>query len=82
VDAGRLPDQHRQVAPLSLGRIHRFLLRSCWASGRSLRAIERSIAGSLCHGVYCRDVQLGFARVVTDCVTSYWLCDVFIDEEH
>jgi GNAT superfamily N-acetyltransferase len=26
--------------------------------------------------------QVGFARVVTDYATMYWLCDVFIEEEY
>ena len=41
--------------------------------------MEKSIANSLCFGVYDGDRQMGFARVVTDYATFAWLCDVFID---
>jgi GNAT superfamily N-acetyltransferase len=35
-----------------------------------------------CIGVYLLDKQIGFARVVTDGATMYWLCDVLVDEAH
>ncbi len=80
-------------AKLDLGAIHGFLAQSYWASTRSREAIERTLAHSLCFGVYaigevdaagtsgepCR--QVGFARVVTDYTTFAWLCDVFVAEE-
>ena len=37
---------------------------------------------SVCVGVYHGNKQIGFARIVTDHVTTYWLCDVFVDEEY
>jgi GNAT superfamily N-acetyltransferase len=33
-----------------------------------------------CYGVYHGHEQIGFARVVTDQTSMYWVCDVFIDE--
>ncbi|NUU76472.1 GNAT family N-acetyltransferase [Paenibacillus xylanilyticus] len=48
---------------------------------RSDETIEKSIASSTCYGIYQADIQVGFARVVTDDATMYWLCDVFIHEE-
>ena len=44
--------------------------------------VEKSIANSLCFGVYAGERQIGFARVVTDYATFAWLCDVFIDDAH
>ncbi|MCX6096242.1 MAG: GNAT family N-acetyltransferase [Candidatus Bipolaricaulota bacterium] len=67
---------------LSVEKIHALLLRSYWASRRPRETIRRSIEGSLCYGLYWRDEQIGFARVVTDYATFYWLCDVFIEEDH
>lgn len=42
--------------------------------------MRRSIAHSLCFGVYGEGEQVGFARVVTDYATFAWLCDVFVLE--
>ena len=67
-------------ALLDLDTIHQFLSRSYWAAGRTKETVKRSIDRSLCFGVYAEDHQVGFARVVTDYTTFYWLCDVFIDE--
>ncbi|WP_413377719.1 GNAT family N-acetyltransferase [Paenibacillus taichungensis] len=59
-----------------------FLSRSYWANRRSDGKIEKSIHSSICFGIYKEEVQVGFARVVTDDATMYWLCDVFIHEEN
>ncbi len=72
-DSGRL-DMERIVHWLSES--------SYWAQGRPRAAIERSIAGSIPFGVYEGNVQIAFARVVTDGATFGWLCDVFVDEAH
>ena len=68
---------------LDLAYVHRYLSEECyWALGRSRAIVEKSIANSLCFGVYAGDRQIGFARVVTDYATFAWLCDVFIDDAH
>jgi GNAT superfamily N-acetyltransferase len=64
---------------LSLETIHRFLKASYWANERSYETMRKSIANSLCFGLYHMDEMIGFARVVTDYATFFWLCDVFID---
>jgi GNAT superfamily N-acetyltransferase len=67
---------------LSHQKIQELLAKSYWASTRPLETIESSIKNSLCYGVYHNGNQVGFARVVTDYATVYWLCDVLIDEEY
>ena len=69
-------------ARLDVDCIHDYLRnRSYWAQGRPRQMVERSIANSLCFGIYAPDgAQVGFARVVTDYATFAWLCDVFILE--
>ena len=67
---------------LDLAVIQGFLARSYWADKRPLDKIERSIKNSVCIGVYEEQKQVGFARLVTDDATMYWLCDVFIDEDY
>jgi GNAT superfamily N-acetyltransferase len=68
---------------LDIPLIHHWLSTTAyWAQGRSLDTVERSIANSLCLGVYDGERQVGFARVVTDYATFAWLCDVFILEAY
>ena len=71
-----------QKARLQSEAIAAFLSRAYWAQGRTREVIERSIEHSLCFGLYAGDRQIGFARVVTDCATFAYLCDVFIDESY
>lgn len=65
---------------LQIDRICALLKTSYWADERSRETIERSIANSLCFGVYQNGEQVGFARCVTDYATMYWLADVILDE--
>jgi GNAT superfamily N-acetyltransferase len=69
---------------LSSAAIHRYLaFESYWARGRSLETVKKSIEHSLCFGVYTNDSeQIGFARVITDYATTYYICDLFILPEH
>lgn len=70
-------------ALLQLAVVQEYLARSYWAAERPAEVVERSIAGSLCFGLYAPGgAQAGFARVVTDRATTAWLCDVFVLEEH
>lgn len=82
-------------ARLDLDTIHGFLSRdSYWAQEIPHELVERAIAHSLCFGVYlldggkgvesktAADVQVGFARVVTDRATFAYVADVFILPAH
>jgi GNAT superfamily N-acetyltransferase len=71
-------------ARLDVDAIHRFLSeQSYWARGRSRALVERSLAHSLCLGLYGPNGgQAGFARAVTDRVSFAWLADVFVLEGH
>ena len=71
-----------EKARLQLETIVAFLSRAYWAQGRTRAVIERSIEHSHCFGLYAGERQIGFARVVTDCATFAYLCDVFIDESY
>lgn len=62
--------------------IHRFLTNSYWAEGIPREIVERSIENSLCFGIFDRDQQVGFARVITDRATFAYLGDVFVIESH
>jgi GNAT superfamily N-acetyltransferase len=66
---------------LDLEVVHRFLAdESYWATGRSRVRVMRAIGHSLPFGLYHRDAQVGFARVVTDYVQLAFLSDVFVLE--
>jgi len=72
------------VTRVDLDRVTRWLAEeSYWAFGRPRDVVERSLAGSLCVGVYAgpeREAeQVALARVVTDDATFAWVCDVFVD---
>jgi GNAT superfamily N-acetyltransferase len=62
--------------------IHQFLTRSYWAEGIPLDIVARSLANSLCFGVFQGKEQVGFARVISDFSTFAYLADVFILPEH
>jgi GNAT superfamily N-acetyltransferase len=57
-------------------------LESYWAKGIPREVVEKSIAHSLCFGLYHGQQQIGFARLVTDEATFAYLADVFVLEEH
>lgn len=62
--------------------IFQFMQASYWASDRTYNQVVNSISNSLCFGLYKNNIQIGFARVVTDYVTFAWLADVFIDQSY
>lgn len=63
--------------------IHRYLSEhSYWAKGRSLENVKKSMAHSLCFGIFTNGRQVGFGRVATDFVVFAWLMDLFIDAEY
>jgi GNAT superfamily N-acetyltransferase len=80
-----------ESAWLDLALIHHFLSeQSYWARGIPRDVVARSIANSLCFGVYASGKgmqnparrQVGFARVATDRATFAYLADVFVLPEH
>lgn len=59
--------------------VARLLKMTYWAADRSIEQIERSMRHSACYGVVVDDRLVGFARVISDYATTYYLCDVVID---
>ena len=67
---------------LDISLIHEFLsTQSTWAKGISYSTVEKSIANSLCFGVYIENEQVAFARVITDYATFANLVDVIVFPE-
>ncbi|MBA3705961.1 MAG: GNAT family N-acetyltransferase [Bacteroidetes bacterium] len=67
---------------LDIKAIQNYLSTSYWAKNRLLKTTKLTIKNSLCFGVYYKNEQVGFARVVTDYATFAYLADVFILEDH
>ncbi len=63
---------------LDIEVIHGFLRESYWAKDIPRVIVEKSLAHSLCFGLFCRNSQIGFARAITDHATFAYLADVFI----
>lgn len=59
-----------------------YLAQSYWANRRPPERVLKSIESSHCIGVYHEDKQIGFARIVTDNATVFYLCDVFVLEKY
>jgi predicted GNAT family N-acyltransferase len=82
----KIIDQDYQISDdrskLDLKIIHSFLNQSYWSKGIPFDLMKKSIDNSFCLGVYYKDTQVGFARVITDYSTSAFLGDVFIIEEY
>jgi len=71
------------VSKLDVNVIHQFLSEeSYWAEKIPKSIVEKAIANSLCFGLFYKDAQIGFARLVTDKATFAYLADVFIDANY
>ena len=66
---------------LRIDEVIRLLKMTYWADKRPAEQIEKSMRNSSCFGVYLDDENklVGFARVISDYATTYYLCDVIID---
>ena len=64
--------------------VERLLKMTYWADKRSTETIEKSMRNSACFGIRSEEDQklIGFARVISDYATTWYLCDVIIDPEY
>lgn len=62
----------------------RLLKMTYWADSRPVEKIDKSMENSKCVGLYVDGVErlVGFARVISDYATTYYICDVIIDEDY
>ncbi|OXS25705.1 MAG: GNAT family N-acetyltransferase [Acetobacterium sp. MES1] len=68
---------------LQLSSIKNMMQQTYWAPDRSETTIIKAIEHSVCYGVFdSKHEQIGFARVITDFATTYYICDVIIDVAH
>jgi len=67
---------------LDLPFIHDFLSREAyWSKGIPLEVVQAAANNSLNFGVFYKEKQIGYARVITDYATIAYLGDVFIIPE-
>jgi N-acetylglutamate synthase and related acetyltransferases len=69
---------------MEIGRVKELFSQTYWANNRNEEKIKKCIENSLCYGAFTKeeDKLIGFARVITDFVTTYYICDVIVDEEY
>lgn len=60
---------------MKINEVVRLLKMTYWADKRSVEQIEKSMRNSSCYGVYLDDENklVGFARVISDYATTYYL---------
>lgn len=63
--------------------IYELLKKAYWAKDRSELVTQKAISNSLNYAIFEVNSErlVGFARVITDYSTVYYLSDVYIDEE-
>ena len=81
-------------ARLDADAVHAYLTQSYWAAGVPRHVVARSLANSLCLGIYAPPAitppvpmhaageQVGLVRVISDYATFAYLCDVYVLEPH
>lgn len=61
----------------------KLMRQSYWAPERDLATIRLALEYSIPVGALTEDGELvGFARIITDFATTYYLCDVIVDRNH
>ena len=69
--------------PINLDQLMPLMKQTYWAADRSAADVLTTLQNSVCFGAYDdTDTLVGFARVVTDFVSHWYLCDVIVDEKH
>ena len=73
-----------ELKKMNLEDIVRLLKMTYWADKRTVEQIDKSTHNSSCYGVYIEAERklVGFARVISDYATTYYLCDVIIDNDY
>ena len=67
-----------------LSEVMALLQQTYWADRRSAEQVHKAMEHSRCYGVYLEEEEklAGFARVISDFATTYYLCDVIVDARY
>ncbi|MCL1065572.1 GNAT family N-acetyltransferase [Shewanella olleyana] len=70
-------------AQIDIDIVHTFISSSYWAKDIPMKTLQKAIKHSFCFSVFTdSNVQVGFARLITDQATFAYLADVFILDDH
>lgn len=69
---------------MQLEIVKQLLMQTYWAQNYSYIVIEKAMSSSLCFGVFdsMTDIQIAFARVITDYATRFYIVDVVVDSNY
>lgn len=68
---------------INIDQLMKLMKQTYWAPERSEEEVLTAIRNSICFGAFDQEDHLvGFARVVTDYVSIWYLCDVIVDQKH
>ena len=69
---------------MDIEKVKELLAQTYWANKRDEEKVIKSMENSLCYGAFTHEEnrQIGFARVITDFATTYYICDVIVDEKY
>lgn len=69
---------------MDLAEVMALLKQTYWADQRSPEQVRKAMEHSCCYGVYLAEEEklVGFARVISDFSTTYYLCDVIVDTQY
>jgi len=72
------------IDKMNIDDIKKLIEQTYWAKDRTIDVIKKSMENSICFGVFLNEdvKQVGFARVITDYATTYYICDVIIDSKY
>ena len=68
---------------IDIRQLMKLMKQTYWAPERSEEDVLTAVKNSISFGAFDEEENLvGFARVVTDFVSIWYLCDVIVDEKH
>jgi len=67
---------------LNVNKIYELIRVTYWGAARTEAQTRKSLQHSLSVGLFDGNIQIGFARAVTDYATFSWICDVVVQEEY
>ena len=71
-----------ELGKLDVERVCDMLSKTYWADKTPREKIIKSLQKSLCFSVFHRELQVAFARVVTDEALFSWIADVIVDDQY
>lgn len=69
---------------LDIREVMGLLRQTYWANTRTQEQVSASMEHASCYGIMLEQEEklVGFARVISDYATTYYLCDVVIDAQY